>query len=216
MKFPHPPKHFWLCVVFLAGLCCGTFLGPSSGSTDMPQEEDAKSPALEIRGDTGLDLVATVYNSQAKARVLLRLVDGRMTLREAADSFRVLDEANPHFNWSQFRSTHSGNTEEERHCREVMNWLSNHYPVPGSERTSRSLRELTKDLEQQLKQILKDPKATGQHVLRRTSLPTSRPGLGETAGLARDKSVGSTPQGTQAQARLGSSPVSQLNQDGMF
>src|SRR5215831_15195606 len=98
MRFSHPPKHLWSCLIFLAGLMVGCLLQPSAKIMDSPGDEVAKTSALEIQADADPCLVAALYNSQAKARVLLRLVDAEMTLRETAEYFRVLDETNPYFN----------------------------------------------------------------------------------------------------------------------
>ena len=62
-------------------------------------------------------------------------------------AFRILDEANPKFNWDFFESTFPGKSVTEQHCREVVLWTLNH---PGLEKPEqlqakeRLQKELTK------------------------------------------------------------------------
>jgi hypothetical protein len=66
---------------------------------------------------------AVLVRTRRKQTVLRRLVAGQLTLLEAAAYFRVLDRAAPPFCWEQFRLQHPGACDDERHCREVINFL---------------------------------------------------------------------------------------------
>jgi hypothetical protein len=55
-----------------------------------------------------------------KQRLAGEVIEGRLSLTEAAAAFRHLDEQPPAFNWSDFRRTYPGATDDERHCRAVI------------------------------------------------------------------------------------------------
>jgi hypothetical protein len=55
-----------------------------------------------------------------KERVVQAVLAGRLTLLEAAALFRALDHGPPAFSWTQFRTHLPGDTDEERHCHEVI------------------------------------------------------------------------------------------------
>ena len=60
---------------------------------------------------------------EAKHGVVRDLLAGRLTLPEAAARFRDLDREQPGFNWVAFRRTYPCDTDDERHCREVLAWV---------------------------------------------------------------------------------------------
>jgi hypothetical protein len=57
---------------------------------------------------------------EGKVLVTQDLRAGRLTLREAAARFQVLNQACPEFDWERFRQVFPGQTAEERHCRQVL------------------------------------------------------------------------------------------------
>ena len=61
-----------------------------------------------------------VDNLEGKQKVVRQLLDGRLTLREAAARFQELNEACSVYDWERFRETFPGRTDEERHCRQVL------------------------------------------------------------------------------------------------
>jgi hypothetical protein len=86
----------------------------------------------------------------AKLEVLERLGRGRLTLRQAAARFSELHRADPNFPWKQFYRVHSGNTDEERHCRAVMVQVREHLTIyPG-------LAAVLPRLEDELRQLVRN------------------------------------------------------------
>jgi hypothetical protein len=71
-----------------------------------------------------------------KARVIELLVDGEMPLLEAAAWFRYVNDNPPDFP-SEFRSLHHGQTDGEKACRQVIQWLQYYLPsrMPRSQAT---------------------------------------------------------------------------------
>jgi hypothetical protein len=61
--------------------------------------------------------------SKRKWRVTREVLAGRLTLLEAAALFRALDHAPPAFPWDCFRATWPGNSDDERHCHELIFWV---------------------------------------------------------------------------------------------
>jgi hypothetical protein len=64
-----------------------------------------------------------IAHVKEKYRVIEELLLGRLTLLEAAALFRALDQSLRSFNWEQFRLGYPGDSDEERHCREVIRWV---------------------------------------------------------------------------------------------
>jgi hypothetical protein len=58
-----------------------------------------------------------------KGRIVAALIAGRLTLLEAAGRFRALDRGPPPFYWEEFHAHFAGESDEERHCREVLAWV---------------------------------------------------------------------------------------------
>jgi hypothetical protein len=65
-------------------------------------------------------ILALRFCSAAKSRITRELITGRWTLPQAAEAFRVLDEAHPLYNWDRFYADFAGDSDKERHCREVI------------------------------------------------------------------------------------------------
>jgi hypothetical protein len=57
-----------------------------------------------------------------KERLIQALLAGRMRLLEVAARFRALDRDIPAFPWRQFRDYYSSDSDEERHCRQVIDF----------------------------------------------------------------------------------------------
>jgi hypothetical protein len=62
--------------------------------------------------------------SEARRRVAQDLAAGRLTLLEAAEHFRDLNGSYPGFNWYQFRRHFPGSSDDERHCRQVIQFVA--------------------------------------------------------------------------------------------
>jgi hypothetical protein len=68
---------------------------------------------------------ATARRIRRKQRVSQEVLAGRLTLLEAAALFRALDHAPPEFKWDHFRASTPADSDDERHCHEVIHWVSN-------------------------------------------------------------------------------------------
>jgi hypothetical protein len=66
---------------------------------------------------------ATLCRTAEKRQVARDLAQGRTTLTEAAARIRELDRAWGNFPWETFRRLTPGDSDEERHCREVIGWV---------------------------------------------------------------------------------------------
>src|SRR5262249_42463826 len=56
----------------------------------------------------------------ARAAIVDEVLAERMSLLEAAAHFRDLDRAPPSILWDRFRAFYPGDSDDERHCREVI------------------------------------------------------------------------------------------------
>jgi hypothetical protein len=107
----------------MAGLVGALALLASSWQGEiLPDETNASS---EETRQAYLDqrMQAVVQRNHRKQRVIDELVDGRLTLLKAAALFRALAHAPPAFDWDRFRTVRPGNSDDERHCQEVIDWV---------------------------------------------------------------------------------------------
>src|SRR5262245_34878517 len=81
------------------------------------QQERLRGERLQERLDSAN---ATLRARQA---VLDEVVAGRLTLLEAAARYRDLDEREPGFNWEKFRLYYDCGSDEERFCRQVIDFV---------------------------------------------------------------------------------------------
>jgi hypothetical protein len=93
------------------GLDCVT--GPSRDLSEAAREEERLVDVMRV-----IERI-----EEAKHGVVRDLLAERLTLPEAAARFRDLDREQPGFNWVAFRRTYPCDTDDERHCREVLAWV---------------------------------------------------------------------------------------------
>jgi hypothetical protein len=72
------------------------------------------------RHDLDYMLKAVSQRIEGKNTLLALLKGGRVRLLEAAAGFHVLNHRDPPFHWDSYRLHYAGITDEERHCREVI------------------------------------------------------------------------------------------------
>src|SRR5262245_28791097 len=60
----------------------------------------------------------------AKGRLSIGLLEGRLTLLEAAARFRALNQTRREPCWASWRSPFPGRSDEEHLCREVIAWVA--------------------------------------------------------------------------------------------
>jgi hypothetical protein len=78
------------------------------------------------------------------------LAEGRLGLLEAAARSRDLDRAAPYFQWDEFRRGYPGDSDDERHCREVIELLRSRKSPPGAAPTEEQARSLEGELRDRL------------------------------------------------------------------
>jgi hypothetical protein len=66
---------------------------------------------------------AALARIEQKNQLIQKLLAGQITLLETAARFRALDRSSPSFYWDGFHQFIPGDTDEERHCREVIDWV---------------------------------------------------------------------------------------------
>lgn len=85
-----------------------------------------------------------------KWHIIDALRERRQTLFEAAAMFRSLDQMPPATNWEYFRFRYQGDSDEERHCRQVISWMEASLP-PESVETDATVVRLRAELEEAIK-----------------------------------------------------------------
>jgi hypothetical protein len=114
-------------VVCLGGGLAGRWGGDGwgvAGLSDSMQQERLRGEYLQERLDS---VNATLRARQA---VVDELLAGRLTLLEAAARYRDLDEKEPGFNWEHFRLYYDCGSDEERFCRQVIDFVRAHFEDP--------------------------------------------------------------------------------------
>jgi hypothetical protein len=77
--------------------------------------------AVRHPGDKAEQQIRALLDRSSRKRHLVgELLAGRLTLLEAAGQFRAVNRAPPRFHWEGFRAFYQGDSDEERHCREVV------------------------------------------------------------------------------------------------
>jgi WD40 repeat protein len=116
----------FVAVLTLAGLSLGklAYKMVCVRGTDwwaVPGTSDGLDPeARRGRPNDDEQLLALRRRIEAKYRLAREVIEGRLTLLEAAARFRDLDREPPPFAWDAFRATCPGASDDELHCREVI------------------------------------------------------------------------------------------------
>ena len=77
-------------------------------------------PVLEAGEDLDRRIAATLRRSGVLRGIARAVVEGRLTLAEAAERFREVNESTPDFNRRTFRKAFPGASDEERYARWVI------------------------------------------------------------------------------------------------
>jgi hypothetical protein len=119
----------WPYGAFVAVCATGLFLArPQPGSKSPADRTVHAQSDLEPDMSPEDRLRAARSRAAARCRIVRRLCAHELTLLEAAERFRDLNEAAPEFNWENLRASLPGATDDERCCRQVIHqveqWLS--------------------------------------------------------------------------------------------
>jgi aminopeptidase C len=113
---------------------CGVLCGAAVSVGLAVVGREPESPAAVAPNETPDDetrLFSVKWCTREKQRIANELAAGRCTLLAAADVTRTANRLSPEFNWKVFRLDRPGQTDAERHCREVISWVR-HVPLEGS------------------------------------------------------------------------------------
>jgi hypothetical protein len=117
----------WPYAVFLMVCASGMYQArprSSSGSSHAGNASSAAQPEHDVSLVDRLQAVRC--RDEARCRIARRVRAGWLTLLEAAEHFRDLNEAGADFYWKGFRTSYAGTTDDERCCRQVIDWVVNH------------------------------------------------------------------------------------------
>jgi hypothetical protein len=110
-----------LCVSLGVALAVSVLLVLVAGSVGRPEPDLLEEARLneELRTKS-VALLARAFHKQAAADDVLA---GRLTLLQAAARFRDLNRQPPEFHWELFRAQTPGMSDDERHCRAVIDLI---------------------------------------------------------------------------------------------
>jgi hypothetical protein len=118
--------------------------GAAQSQRDLPslEAEQQRFAKLERQNTVLLGRIT------AKRSVILELLAGRLTLLEAADSFRVLNETPEDFPGTPHLAFYPGNSPGERQCRQVIMWAEGELRGSAPPQEVRAtIRRLERELE---------------------------------------------------------------------
>jgi hypothetical protein len=111
----------WPYGAFLTVCTTGLLLARSQSGGDGSAEHTAwpswKTEHFESMEDR---LHAVDCRVHARLRIARQVSERQLTLLQAAERFRDLNDAGPDFNWPHFRQITPGTTDDERCCRQVI------------------------------------------------------------------------------------------------
>jgi hypothetical protein len=103
---------FWAYGAFVATCVAGWMFTPSS------------QPAGDNnRDELARRCLAAGHRVQSRYRTARDVIDGRLSLLQAAEHYRDVSEAAADFDWDEFRKRTSAASDDERYCRLVMKFV---------------------------------------------------------------------------------------------
>jgi hypothetical protein len=112
-----------VCLALLGVLILLPGLGGCQGLLDLANE---LGKIADMDREINVQRQALQECRAAKQRVLPAVIAGQLTLIQAAESFRKIDQRNPRFQMDAFQQGHPGRTDLERHCRAVIGDVRTH------------------------------------------------------------------------------------------
>jgi hypothetical protein len=103
---------FWAYGAFVATCVAGWMCTPSN------QPEDDNN-----RDELARRCLAAGHRVESRYRTARDVIDGRLTLLQAAEHYRDVSESAADFDWKDFRSKTSAASDDERYCRLVMKFV---------------------------------------------------------------------------------------------
>jgi hypothetical protein len=122
--------HSWLSLLLgmsVVLLVIALLIGLTKATGLAYEEVYANLSLLESERTREDDLIARdralIENFEGKEHVMKEVMEGRLTLHEAAAQFQMLNLMCSEYNWNVFRRLYPGQTDEQRHCRQVLAFL---------------------------------------------------------------------------------------------
>jgi hypothetical protein len=102
------------------------------GADRLRRQQDACAEEVRRGAEIEQCVLGVQRRVAEKERLVHVLLAGQLTLLEAAACFRLLDHEPPELDWKTFCLLHAGESDEERHCREVIDHV--HAVLIGTDR----------------------------------------------------------------------------------
>jgi hypothetical protein len=117
--------NLWACLAIGAVIVAGMALDRSGSPEDNRHALTATSCQVpELSDELDRRRTASLARIEARRLIVRDLIDGRITLLDAASRFRALS-ASGHFLIDEFRRAYAGPTDEVRYCRYVIAYVQN-------------------------------------------------------------------------------------------
>jgi hypothetical protein len=159
MKVPRWVTQTSFLCALLAGIGGLAWLGRQAVWSPGNPEGDLDTKNRELEARTRL----VSQRIERKQELACEVARGKMTLLQAAAWMQKLNQSPPEFHWEWFRKWHAGRTDEERHCREAIDWVM--IALEGDSKQQVVLERLEKELAEALRRgPVRLPSVEPQHV----------------------------------------------------
>jgi hypothetical protein len=142
---------FLICVAYICSVLAAMHHFQLGGFAELVLETAnlAEARSLSREPESRMDAILAVES--AKCKVLEELVNGKVTLREAAARFQELDQTVLGQSWPEFRRIYAGRSDEERYCRKVV-IVARGYLESSPDQSDAVMLRLETELQAQLEQ----------------------------------------------------------------
>jgi hypothetical protein len=134
---PRPDVPFlWFLLIALAAVASCYLAVALSRDTNISEGPGADGTGPQAPPDEEVHNLREAVDRRAaeKSALAREVIEGRLPLLQAAARFRDLNARPPAFNWGAFRQTYPGDSDDERHCREVIQFVRQEGPQrPGAD-----------------------------------------------------------------------------------
>ena len=103
---------FWAYGAFAATCVAGWMCTPSNQPADDNNRDELARRCL-----------AAGHRIESRLRTAHDVIEGRLTLLQAAEHYRDVSESAADYDWEDFRSKTSGASDDERYCRLVIKYV---------------------------------------------------------------------------------------------
>jgi hypothetical protein len=134
---------YWFTVAVGCALVCaaGYFFLPLDGMSE--RHDFALAHDLNLLYDARPNVAGR--RREIRRRIAREVISEQLTLLQAAEQFRDLNECTPGFCWDAFRSGYDGRNDDERHCLQVIQFVRQELQE-GTEKERMTVRRLKGEL----------------------------------------------------------------------